>query len=181
MIYQFLANGFEDIEALAPVDILRRGGLEVRTVSITGSEFVESAHGVTVRADVTFEDAGDFADADMLLLPGGMPGSMNLKLHEGVRAALLAQAGRGGRIGAICAAPMVLGSLELLDGRKATCYPGFESHLTGADYTAELVTVDGNIVTGKGPAAAFPYAYTILSLFVDDETVKGIKEGMMYV
>ena len=95
MIYQFLANGFEDIEALAPVDILRRGGLEVRTVSITGSEFVESAHGVTVRADVTFEDAGDFADADMLLLPGGMPGSMNLKLHEGVRAALLAQAGRG--------------------------------------------------------------------------------------
>lgn len=181
MIYEFLANGFEDIEALAPVDILRRGGLDVRTVSITGSEFVESAHGVTVRADVTFEEAGDFSDADMLLLPGGMPGAMHLKLHDGVRAAVLAQAQRGGHIGAICAAPMVLGSLGLLQGRKATCYPGFESHLGGADYTADLVTVDGNIITGKGPAASFPYAYSILSFFVDAETVQGIKEGMMYV
>ena len=180
MIYEFLANGFEDIEALAPVDILRRGGLDVRTVSITGSEFVESAHGVTVRADVTFEEAGDFSDADMLLLPGGMPGAMHLKLHDGVRAAVLAQAQRGGRVGAICAAPMVLGSLGLLQGRKATCYPGFEPLLTGATYTGDLVTVDGNVVTGKGPGASFAYAFTLCELLYGKTTADALREGMIY-
>ena len=178
MIYQFLANGFEDIEALAPVDILRRGGLEVRTVSITGSEFVESAHGVTVRADVTFEDAGDFADADMLLLPGGMPGSMNLKLHEGVRAALLAQAGRGGRIGAICAAPMVLGSLGLLDGRKATCYPGFESNVSPSAPNKEKVVMGGQIIASRGTGTAYDFGLALVELLAgrvkSDEVAKGM-------
>lgn len=126
-VYEFLANGFEEIEGLAPVDILRRGGVEIKTVSITGSEWVETSHGVTVKADLKFEDIADFDDADMLLLPGGMPGSTNLKAHEGVCQALLKQHAAGKRIGAICAAPLVLGSLGLLKGRKATCYPGFEN------------------------------------------------------
>lgn len=178
-VYEFLANGCEEIEALAPIDILRRGGVEAVTVSVTGSELVETAHGVTLKADIRIEDA-DLSDADMLLLPGGMPGATNLRDHEGVRAALLAQAERGGRIGAICAAPLVLGSLGLLEGRQATCYPGFEQYMTGATYTATLFQEDGNIITGEGPAATLPYAYRILSYFAPADQVEAIEEGMMY-
>ncbi|MBP5508430.1 MAG: DJ-1/PfpI family protein [Prevotella sp.] len=167
-VYEFLANGFEEIEALAPVDILRRGGQEVMTVSVTGSEWVESSHGVTIKADMLFEDA-DLSDADLLLLPGGMPGSANLNQHEGVRQALLAHNDKGRLIGAICAAPMVLGGLGLLQGRRATCSPGFEVYLEGADYTHELCTVDGNIITGEGPAASLPYAYQLLTILTNDE------------
>lgn len=179
-IYVFLANGCEEIEALAPVDILRRGGVEVVTVSINETALVVTAHGVKIYADAAFSEIADFADADMLLLPGGLPGATNLRDHEGVRQALLAQAEAGKRIGAICAAPLVLGSLGLLQGRKATCYPGFEQYMTGAEYTAELFTEDGNIITGEGPAATLPYAYQILSYFVGPEQTDEIAEGMMY-
>ncbi len=178
-IYEFLAEGFEEIEALAPVDILRRGGQEVHTVSVTGSLWVTSSHGVTIKADMVFEEA-DLTDADMLLLPGGMPGSMNLNMHEGVRLALLAHDEQGKRIGAICAAPMVLGSLGLLQGRRATCSPGFETYLTGAEYTGELFTVDGNIITGEGPAASFPYAYEILTMLTDADTSHALQRKMQY-
>ena len=122
-VYEFLANGFEEVEGLAPVDILRRGGVDIKTVSVTGSEYVETSHGITIKADLTIENA-NLSDADMLLLPGGLPGATNLRDHEGVCAALKAQAAKGGRIGAICAAPLVLGHLGLLEGRYATCYPG---------------------------------------------------------
>lgn len=178
-VYEFLANGFEDIEALAPVDILRRGGVEVVTVSIHDTTFVESAHGVTVVADTLFDDC-DFSDADLLLLPGGMPGAANLRQHEGVCQALIAQTKAGRRIGAICAAPFILGELGLLEGHRATCYPGFEQALLGAKYTAELVTVDGLFTTGEGPAAAFPYGYQLLSYFRDAATVKALEAGMRY-
>ncbi len=179
-VYEFLANGFEEIEALAPVDILRRSGVEIHTVSVTGSEWVESSHGVTVKADIVFTRAADFADADMLLLPGGMPGATNLNAHEGVREALLAHSKAGRRIGAICAAPMVLGSLGLLQGRKATCSPGFQKYLTGADYTAELYQEDGNIITGEGPAATLPYAYRIATYFVGEQAVEELQVKMQY-
>ena len=106
-VYEFLANGFEEIEALAPVDILRRGGVEVHTVSVTGSEFVESSHGVTIKADMLFTRPEDYRDADLLMIPGGMPGSTNLNAHEGVRQAMLWQYNSGKRVAAICAAPMV--------------------------------------------------------------------------
>ena len=179
-VYVFLANGFEDIEALAPVDILRRGGVEVTTISINDGIEVESAHGVTVLADTTFDSVGDMSDADMLVLPGGMPGAKNLNEHEGVRRALLRQQEEGKRIAAICAAPLVLGGLGLLQGRKATCYPGFEGTLTGATYTAEPVTADGNITTGKGPGAAMAFGYKLLSYFTDEATVEALKQGMMF-
>ncbi len=179
-VYMFLANGFEDVEALIPLDVLRRGGVDVKTVSITGSLVAESAHGVRVEADLMFETA-DVEDADLLMLPGGMPGASNLNDHEGVKEALLAQAQAGKLVSAICAAPLVLGGLGLLKGKRATCYPGFEETLTGAEYTAELVTVDGNIVTGEGPAAAFPYAYTLLAMLTDEQTARGVAEGMRYV
>ena len=178
-VYEFLADGFEEVEGLAPVDILRRGGVDVKTVSVTGTEYVETSHGITVKADLRIEDA-DLSDADMLLLPGGLPGATNLRDHAGVCAALKAQAAKGGRIGAICAAPLVLGGLGLLEGRRATCYPGFEKYMTGADYPRELFTVDGNIITGEGPAATLPYSYAILRMFKGDDVVASLQEGMMY-
>ena len=177
--YEFLANGFEDIEALAPVDILRRGGIEIKTVSIGDSLMVESAHGVQVKADMMFSEA-NLADADLLLIPGGMPGAKNIDEHKGVRQALLKQAEQNKLIGAICAGPMVLGHLGLLQGRKATCYPGFEGELDGAEYTAAKFTIDGNIITGKGPGATFDYAYALLTLLKGERVVREMKKGMMY-
>ena len=179
-IYVFLANGFEDIEALAPVDILRRGGQDVVTVSVTGSEYVESAHGVEVKADVWFSDVESFDDADLLVFPGGMPGAANLDMHHELGEVLLRHTGRDGLIGAICAAPLVLGRRGLLEGRRATCYPGFEQYLEGAEYTRELVTEEGNIVTAEGPAAAFEFGYRLLARFVSAEQVDALREGMRY-
>ena len=180
-VYVFLANGFEDVEALIPVDVLRRGGVEVTTVSITGdSQVVETAHNVQIVADAMIEDC-DFSDADLLFLPGGMPGASNLYEHAGVRQAILSQAKAGKKVAAICAAPaVVLAQLGVLDGKRATCYPGFEKLLTQAHYTADLVTVDGNITTAEGPAAAFPFAYTLLAALTNEQTAQQIAVGMRY-
>ena len=181
-VYVFLADGFEDVEALIPVDVLRRGGVEVVTVSTTEFPLVESAHGVNIEADIQFEQS-DYSDADLLMLPGGMPGASNLFAHEGVCKAVLAQAAAGKKVSAICAAPaVVLAPLGILGGKKATCYPGFEQALKDGDaqYTGDLVTVDGNITTGEGPAAAFPYAYELLAQLVDKQTSDQIAEGMRF-
>ncbi|MBR1414627.1 MAG: DJ-1/PfpI family protein [Prevotella sp.] len=181
-VYVFLADGFEDVEALIPVDVLRRGGVDVTTVSVVdGSQVVESAHGVQMVADALFEDC-DFRDADLLLLPGGMPGAKNLYEHEGVREAVLRQQAEGRRLAAICAAPaVVLGQLGVLQGKKATCYPGFEQLLRGADYTGELCTVDGLVTTAEGPAAAFPFAYSLLAQLVSEPAARQVAEGMRYL
>lgn len=181
-VYEFLANGFEDVEALIPVDVLRRGGVDVVTVSINAdSRVVESAHGVPVVADALLADC-DFSDADLLLLPGGMPGASNLFECEGVCQAVLRQHEQGKKIGAICAAPaVVLAQLGVLNGRRATCYPGFEQMLSEAVYTGELCTTDGNITTGEGPAAAFPYAYELLRQLTDEATAHQVAEGMRFV
>lgn len=178
-VYEFLATGFEDIEALIPLDIMRRAGVDFKTVSIMGDLYVESAHGVSIKADMLIEDA-DMSDADLIMLPGGLPGATNLNAHNGVKKAIIEQNARGKMIGAICAAPMVLGGIGLLQGRRATCYPGFEKYLEGAEYTHELCTVDGNITTGEGPAAALPYAYTLLAALTDRQTADQVAEGMMY-
>ena len=179
-VYVFLANGFEDVEALIPVDVLRRGGVEVVTVSVVeGSKMVETAHRVRIEADALFAQC-DFSDADLLMLPGGMPGASNLNDHEGVRQALLKQHAAGKRVAAICAAPLVLGGLGILRGKRATCYPGFEQTLEGATYTGELCTVDGNVTTGEGPAAAFPFAYALLSQLVSEAVSDQIAEGMRF-
>lgn len=177
--YEFLADGFEDIEALGPVDVLRRGGVEVVTVSIGEELAVTSAHGVEVKADALFNDVS-FDDAALLLIPGGMPGAQNIDNHAGVRRALVAQHASNRFIGAICAGPMVLGHLGILEGKRATCYPGFEKELLGAAYTAAPFTVDGNIVTGKGPGATLPYAYALLELLRGERVAKAVREGMMY-
>ena len=181
-VYVFLADGFEDVEALIPIDVLRRGGVEVVTVSTTEFPLVESAHGVNIEADLQFDQA-DYADADLLMLPGGMPGASNLFEHEGVCEAVKAQFEAGKKVAAICAAPaVVLAQIGVLNGKKATCYPGFEKALddAGATYTGDLVTVDGNVTTAEGPAAAFPYAYELLTQLVDKQTSDQIAEGMRF-
>ena len=179
-VYVFLANGFEDVEALIPVDVLRRGGVEVVTVSVVDdSQVVETAHRVQVVADAMFDEC-DFSDADLLMLPGGMPGASNLNEHEGVRQALLRQAAAGRRVAAICAAPLVLGGLGLLRGKRATCYPGFEQTLEGATYTGELCTQDGLVTTGEGPAAAFPFAFSLLEQLAGSDIARQIAVGMRY-
>jgi 4-methyl-5(b-hydroxyethyl)-thiazole monophosphate biosynthesis len=181
-VFQFMANGFEDIEALIPVDVLRRGGVDIKTVSIYDTNIVESAHGVQMVTDLTFEEAEPMLkDADLLMLPGGMPGATNLNEHEGLKKALVAQAEAGKMVSAICAAPLVLGGLGILKGKRATCYPGFEQTLEGAEYTEDLWTIDGNIITGEGPAAALPYAYSLLAMLVSEEAAREVAEGMRYI
>lgn len=179
MIYVFLATGFEDIEALAPLDILRRAGLQAKTVSITGEEIVVSAHGVGVVADTLIE-AIDFNDADMIVLPGGMPGASNLDACEPLRLGIMQLFRAGKPLAAICAAPMVLGHLGILYGHRATCYPGFESELKGADYTAAIVEQDGQFITGRGPAAAMEFGYTLAERFAGKEAVQPLRDGMIY-
>lgn len=177
-----MANGFEDIEALIPVDVLRRGGVDIKTVSIYDTNIVESAHGVQMVTDLTFDEVeGELASADLLMLPGGIPGATNLNEHEGLKRALVAQAEAGKMVAAICAAPLVLGGLGILKGKRATCYPGFEQTMEGAEYTEDLWTIDGNIITGEGPAAALPYAYSLLALLASEETAREVAEGMRYI
>lgn len=179
VIYAFLAEGFEDIEALAPVDIMRRAGLQVETVSITDEIVVCSAHGVGVVADKTLAEI-DFEDAELMFLPGGMPGAKNLDECKDLCEGLVEHYQSGLPIAAICAAPMVLGHLGLLEGKKATCYPGFETELKGATYTAALVEQDGQIITGKGPGAAMELGYVLVELLKDKQTADALREGMMY-
>ena len=178
-MYVFLATGFEDIEAIAPVDIMRRAGLEVQTVSITGEEIVTSAHGVGIASDLLLSDV-DFSSAEMLVLPGGLPGSTNLDACKPLTEAIKRHFESGGPIAAICAAPLVYGHLGLLKGRRATCYPGVERELTGATYTAAIVERDGNIITGKGPAAAFEFGYTIVDFFLGEGASQPLRQGMIY-
>lgn len=179
MIHLFLADGFEEIEALATLDILRRCGLEVTTVSNTDNQVVKGAHGIPVVADCIFSEA-NLTGSDALVLPGGMPGAKNLLDNELLRDALLDQNARGGLVAAICAAPMVLGQHGILQDRCATCYPGFENMLIGASFKPALVVEDGNVITGKGPAAAKDFGFTIAARFVDAETIEGVRQGMLY-
>lgn len=178
MISIFLAPGFEEIEALTPLDVLRRCSLDVRLVGISGQRIVRGAHGTGIEADLLFQEA-DFAADDALLLPGGMPGAQHLLDHAALREVLLRHHRRGGLLCAICAAPMVLGEAGLLEGKRATCYPGFESHLHGADCTGRLVEEDGHVITGRGPGAAMEFAFAVASRFVPASVVAELRHGMI--
>ena len=177
-IFVFLAEGFEEIEALTPVDVLRRAGLSVQTVSVMDEQVVAGAHGVPVLADKMFAEINP-EDAEMILLPGGLPGATNLDAHEGLSRMILDFAAAEKPLAAICAAPLVLGNRGLLQGKKATCYPGFETYLQGAEYTAALVEKDGNIITGKGPGAAMEFAFAIVEKYCGIDKVNELKQGMM--
>ena len=177
-IFVFLADGFEEIEAITPIDVLRRAGLNVQTVSVMDKQTVSGAHGIPVVADKMFADI-HLEDAEMLLLPGGLPGATNLDVHQGLSKMIMAFASEEKPLSAICAAPLVFGNRGLLQGKKATCYPGFESYLTGAEYTAALVETDGNFITAKGPGAAMDFAFAIVEMYCGVEKVNELKSGMM--
>lgn len=178
-VYVFMADGFETVEALAPVDVMRRAGLQVTTVSIMGRPDVESAHGVVVKADELFENLL-FDDADALVLPGGGLGTENLSAHESLRVLLLDACSQGVLVAAICAAPMVLGRIGLLNGKRATCYPGCEGDLFGAEYTAAPVELDGNILTACGPGASFDFGFAIVRHFCGQGVVDTLRSQMQF-
>ena len=178
MVHLFLANGFEEIEAITTLDILRRAGIEVQTISISGSRTVTGAHGVSVKADDIYRRS-DIMNSDCIILPGGMPGSENLRNHPGVCQAVKAQAARGGYIAAICAAPgLVLGSNGLLEGKKATTYPGFEKPEHLANYTHRGVETDEMLITAKSPAFTLEFALKIVEALKGIDVVHQVKNGL---
>ncbi len=173
----FLAEGFEESEALVPFDVLKRGGVDVSLVSVSGSKVVKGSHGVGIETSQSLSDVT--SDVDLVMLPGGMPGTLNLGACEPLKD-LIAQCAADGRIvSAICAAPSVLGGMGLLNGRKATCYPGFEGKLTGANYTGEDVVVDGNFITAVGPGASFAFGLALLSALTSPAVAAKVKEQMI--
>lgn len=179
MVYIFMAQGFEAIEFTTPLDMLIRAGIPVRTVSVTGELLVKSSQNIPIMADSLFEDV-DFADADMLILPGGQPGATNLANHKGVELLLRQFMDVNKPVAAICAAPMVLGGHGLIDGRKVTTYPGCEPGLGKALCTGALVEQDANLITGKGPAAAVEFANAIIRLLRSEELQKEVCSKMMF-
>ena len=176
MIAVFLAPGFEEIEALTAVDVLRRGGVDVQTVGVGGSQ-ITGAHGITVTA---YRDASACEPESFqgVVLPGGMPGATNLADSPLVTACVQACAARGGLVAAICAAPLVLGRLGLLKNRGATCYPGFEKELKGALVAKCRVCVDENIITANGPGAALAFALELVAYLKDRPTAEALRQGM---
>ena len=178
MIYMFLADGFEEVEALCPLDILRRAGLDVTTVGVGGKDVIQGAHGITVHADIPDILYRDSAP-DMIILPGGMPGSTNLDESKALDAALKVASKKGAYLCAICAAPLVLGNRGYLDGKAAVCYPGFEQYLKGAHVPeGESVVRDGNIITAKGMGVAFDFGLELVRALKDDGTADAIKASV---
>ena len=179
--YIFLATGFEEIEALATVDVLRRGGMDVKLVSIHDEPIVAGAHGIVVTADTIMADT-DFTNAEWLICPGGLPGSENLYNHDPLAELLQAHNAAGKQIAAICAAPaLVLARLGILAGKRATCYPGFGSVLAecGANPLQQHVVIDGNTTTGNGPASAAPFALAIVEQSKGADVAKAVADGML--
>ena len=163
MVYLILADGFEEIEALTPVDVLRRAGLEVTTVGICGKNAV-GAHGITVTCDVTSDELGDsLSDAEMLIFPGGMPGADNIDKFSLTDGYIKSVLDNGGFVAAICASPMILGKRGYLDGREAVCFPGFEEHLSGSkvDLSRDVVR-DGKFITSRCMGTALPFALELV-------------------
>lgn len=174
----FLADGFEELEAVTVVDILRRGEVNVLTVSIMPDLKVVGSHGIEFTADKMF-DANALKDFDMVVLPGGLGGMNNLKAHEGVNAICREFASGDKYVCAICAAPTVLGCAGILRGRTAVCYPGFEKYLEGATIGNGNVVTDGKIITSKGPGTAIEFAFELLTVIKGKEVADQVKAGML--
>ncbi len=178
MIYVFLADGFEETEALTTVDILRRAALDVQTVAVKkAGNLVTSSHNITVSADVNQNDITE-ENLEGVILPGGMPGTLNLENSAVVVEYTAYCADNNLIIGAICAAPSVLGKMNLLNGRKATCFPGFEKFLKNAKYTPEFTVCDGNIVTAKGMGATIPFALKLTELFKGKAVAESVQASL---
>lgn len=178
-VYVFLADGLEEIEGLTVVDILRRAGVETRTVSISGNRKVVGSHQIPIEADILIEEA-DFEEAELLVLPGGMPGTLHLGACKTLTDQLVKFAAEGKKVAAICAAPSVLGDLGILKGKKACCYPGFEPRLAGAEVVYEEVALDGNVTTSRGMGTAIPFALNLVAQLVSEEKAVELKKGIIY-
>lgn len=175
----FLADGFEEIEGLTVVDLLRRAGADVETVSVTGEKLIHGAHGIDVMADFLFEEM-EFEGTDMLVLPGGMPGTIHLGEHSGLCRLLQQYHDSEKYIAAICAAPTVFGKLGFLRGRKAVCYPGMEDGLCGAKALKTPVAVDGHIITSRGLGTAIAFSLVLIEVLYDREKADKIQESIVY-
>lgn len=181
MVYVFLAPGFEITEAMTPIDYLRRAGLEVKTVAVTpdGDKTVVSSHKIPVIADIT-EAEVKMEDCQLVVLPGGMPGTLNLEASKTVQNALDYCVEHSIPVGAICAAPSVLGHKGMLNGKKATCYPGFETELGTAVHTGAAAETDGLIVTGRGAGAANQFAFALIELVCGQAMMQKVKENVVW-
>jgi 4-methyl-5(b-hydroxyethyl)-thiazole monophosphate biosynthesis len=174
-----LAAGFEEIEAITIVDVLRRGGIDVVTAAL-GERTVTGAHGIDVGADTTLDDAIEAGGFQAIVLPGGMPGAEHLRDDPRVRATIEWVIQTGGTVAAICAAPIALEAAGVLAGRRATAYPGFDEQLTSAaERCTDRVVIDGPIVTSRGPGTALEFATALVERFVDKETADGLRAGML--
>ncbi len=175
----FFADGCEEIEGLAVVDIIRRAKMEITAISVTGKPEVTGSHNISFRTDALFEDV-DFDELDGIILPGGMPGTLNLGAHAGVTEQVKEFAKAGKLVAAICAAPSVLGACGVLEGKKATCHPGFEEKLTGAVTTEDNVVTDGNVITSRGMGTVIDFGLAIVSYFGTEELVEDVKKHLVY-
>lgn len=178
-VYAFLAEGMEEVECLATVDVLVRAGVKVKLVSITGKKEVRGSHGFGIHADALLDEV-DPMNADVLFLPGGMPGTKNLMACKPLCDALIKADAAGKRLAAICAAPSVFGQLGLLQGKKATCYPGFQDALTGAKLTGAGVVTDGNITTARGLGYALDLGIELTALLIDRSVAMQVKNSIQY-
>lgn len=178
-IVVFLADGFEEIEAIATVDVLLRAGFEVKTVSISAEKSVLGAHKIAVLADHLLAET-DFSQADCLVLPGGMPGAANLNENSDVKRILTSHFEQGKTVAAICAAPLVFGNLGFLQGKNAVCYPGFEEFLHRATICDQKAVADGNVITGKGPGCVFDFALKIVEHLAGKSCADEVKRGLLW-
>ena len=185
-VYIFLANGFEEMEALAPLDILRRGGVDVKTVSIHRDKYVTGSHKATVVADMTYDEfkaevqLDGTEENDVMIFPGGMPGTRRIAENAEIINFMRLHYAEGGALAAICAAPSILGDLGILSGRKAVCYPGFEDRLQGADVVREPVVTDGHITTSRGMGTAIAFALELVARLQDRESAGRIGTSILY-
>lgn len=177
MIYIFLANGFEEVEALATVDVLRRADLNVKIVGV-GSDVITGAHGISIVCDATDGDLTPDEDIEAVILPGGMPGTLNLERSDKVNAFIDYAFENGKLLCAICAAPSILGHKGMLKGKKAVCFPGFESELEGAELSDSFVVSHGNIITAKGMGSAVKFGLAIASVLIGEAKAKKIEESL---
>lgn len=173
-----LADGFEEIEAVTIIDVLRRAGLNVITVSVTGKLLVAGAHQIEIMADQLFEKV-DYSTCTMIILPGGMPGAKNLNAHEGLKNQIVEFHNNGKYLAAICAAPLVFGNLGILKGKRAVCYPGFESYLKEAEVLIQPVITSDNVITGRGVGAALHFSLEIVRLLMGVDVAEKLAVSML--
>ena len=176
----FFANGTEEVEALTPLDYLRRAGADVTLVGVSGL-YQRGSHGIEIKTDVSLADLDTGADFDMLVIPGGMPGTNNIEADARAMAMLDRAAREKKYIGAICAAPKILGARGMLSGKSATCYPGFEDYLTGAKLSKSKAVMCGNIITATGAGAANEFAFLLISALFGTEKADGISRSVRFI